>query len=293
MREMTVSKNDAGQRLDRFLTKAVPGLPATLAQKYIRTKRIKVGGKRAEQDYRLMEGDTIQLYISDPFFEPAAKAEALYRAIPRPVLTIRYEDAQILIVDKPTGLLCHSDSTEGEPTLIDQIKAHLYQSGQWDPEREQSFVPALCNRLDRNTGGLVLAAKTAAALQELNQKIRDREVDKYYLLAVHGRPEPPAGRLEGYLQKDRPQNRVRLTHAETEEAKAAVTLYQTIESKGGLSLVECRLETGRTHQIRAHLAHIGHPIIGDGKYCPNYINKQYSAKMQRLWAYKLEFRPSL
>jgi len=284
MREFLVSTNDAGQRLDRFLAKAVPALPGTLAQKSIRTKRIKVNGKRTEQSYRLVEGDTIQLYINDEFFE-ADGADEPFRGIADPNLRICYEDEHLLIVDKPPGTLCHSGNTPGEITLVDQVKAYLYQSGAWDPAQEQSFVPALCNRLDRNTGGLVLAAKTAAALQELNEKIRDREVDKYYLLAVHGEPNPPEGRIEGHLIKDHANNRVALVHAEVADSKDAVTEYRTLETKGALSLVECKLITGRTHQIRAQMAAIGCPLLGDHKY-GGHGDQPYQA----LWAYRVCFR---
>jgi len=284
MREMTVSKNDAGQRLDRFLAKAVSRLPGPLAQKYIRTKRIKIDGKRTERSYRLVEGDTIQLYISDEFFEAAETAER-YRAITEPALAVCYEDDLILIVEKPPGVLSHSGGAPGEITLADQVKAYLYQRGAWDPAREQSFVPALCNRLDRNTGGLVLAAKTAAALGALNEKIRNREVDKYYLLAVHGRPRPDAGRVEGYLVKNRPQNRVTIARGGDRDAKDAVTVYRTLESKDGRSLVECKLETGRTHQIRAQMAALGCPLLGDRKY-----GGGGGEPYQALWAYRVHFR---
>ena len=291
MREMTATKNDAGQRLDRFLTKAVPALPGTLAQKYIRLKRIKVNGKRTERAYRLLAGDTIQLYIGDEFFEAAAGVDA--PGGPRsgtiqgaaPSRSICYEDEHILLVDKPPGLLCHSGNTPGEPTLVDAVKAHLYRSGAWDPAKEQSFTPALCNRLDRNTGGLVLAAKTAAALQTLNQKIRAREIDKYYLLAVRGQPEPPAGRVEGHLVKDNRQNRVAIAGAEVEAAKTAVTEYRTLATKGDLSLVECKLITGRTHQIRVQMAALGAPLLGDRKYGGRSAGEPYQA----LWAYRIHF----
>jgi len=289
MREMRVAKNDAGQRLDRFLTKAVPALPGTLAQKYIRLKRIKVNGGRTDQAYRLLEGDTIQLFISDVFFEAGGeqtRAGRIVRPYEGPPLSIVYEDEQILIVDKPPGVLCHADNKAGEITLVDQVKAYLHHTGVWDPEVEQSFVPALCNRLDRNTGGLVLAAKTAAALQTLNEKIRSREIDKYYLLAVHGRPDPPEGRIEGLLTKDGRQNRVTVARTGAPGAKSAVTVYRTLESKGGLSLVECRLETGRTHQIRAQMAALGCPLLGDRKYGGRAEGEAYQA----LWAYRVCFQ---
>ncbi|MCL2568115.1 MAG: RluA family pseudouridine synthase [Oscillospiraceae bacterium] len=283
MQELTISPNDAGQRLDRFLAKAIPALPGPLAQKYIRLKRIKVNGKRAEQNYRLLEGDTIQLYIGDEFFE--VSREELPRKTQDPGLNICYEDEQILIVNKPPGLLCHSGDGPYEANLVDQVKAYLQHTGAWNPAQELSFVPALCNRLDRNTGGLVLAAKTAAALQILNQKIRDREVDKYYLLAVHGRPNPPTGRIEGHLVKDSAQNRMSVVAVGTEDAKDAVTVYRTLETRENLSLVECLLETGRTHQIRAQMAALGCPLLGDRKYGGLAKTEPHQA----LWAYRVTF----
>ena len=283
MREMTITKNDAGQRLDRFLQKAVPALPGTLAQKYIRLKRIKVDGKRTERSYRLNEGDTIQLYIGDEFFEAVADS-ALYRSITEPNLSVCYEDAHVLIVNKEPGILCHSSTDPQEITLVDQVKAYLYQSGAWNPEMEQSFAPALSNRLDRNTGGLVIAGKTAAAQRILNDKIRLGEVDKYYLLAVHGRPAPSSGRIEGHLVKDREQNIVHVAAAHEVAAKSAVLEYETLETRGKVSLVECKLITGRSHQIRVQMASLGTPLLGDRKY-----GGGDSEPYQALWAYRLVF----
>ncbi|MCL2368687.1 MAG: RluA family pseudouridine synthase [Oscillospiraceae bacterium] len=289
MREMIVSTNDAGQRLDRFLQKAVPLLPGALAQKYIRTKRIKVGGKRVARDYRLVEGDTVQLYVSDEFFESETGEKGRAHTV-RPYegdlgLEICYEDEHVLIVVKPVGMLSHSENNSGEATLADLVKAYLQQSGAWNPAEEQSFVPALCNRLDRNTGGLVIAAKNAEALRAMNALIRERQVDKYYLLAVHGRPEPPEGRLAGYLTKDGKTNRVTISPTETGNAKAAVLEYRTLESKGSCSLVECKLITGRTHQVRVQMAAIGCPLLGDRKYGGRGDDLPHQA----LWAHRIHF----
>lgn len=283
MREITITKNDAGQRLDRFLQKALPALPGTLAQKYIRLKRIKVDGKRSERGYRLSEGDTIQLYIGDEFFETSPD-KALYRTITKPALDLCYEDEHILLINKTPGILCHSSTDPREITLVDRVKAYLYQSGAWNPETEQSFTPALSNRLDRNTGGLVIAAKTAPARRILNEKLRIGEIDKYYLLAVCGRPAPDSGRIEGHLVKDRASNVVSIAEAHETDAKSAVLEYQTLKTAGDLSLVECRLITGRSHQIRVQMASLGTPILGDHKYGGG--NRE---PHQALWAYKLRF----
>ena len=285
MKELAIGKNDAGQRLDRFLAKAAPLLPASLAQKYIRLKRVKVNGKGAARDYRLQEGDLLQLYINDEFFD-TPKAENAYLTVASPMLNIVYEDENLLLVDKRPGLAVHPhDGAEYGRTLIDHIQAYLYAKGEWRPREEHSFTPALCNRIDRNTGGIVIAAKNAEALRILNQKVADRELDKRYLCLVHGRPEPPEGRLEGQLFKDAKQNRVYVTKKPQPGSRTAVTLYRTLETRNGLSLVECELVTGRTHQIRAQLAAAGHPLYGDGKYGKGDKQQPYQA----LYAYKLRF----
>ncbi|MBR6120362.1 MAG: RluA family pseudouridine synthase [Oscillospiraceae bacterium] len=287
MKEITITKNDAGQRLDRFLAKAVPLLPASLAQKYIRLKRIKLDGKRAERDTRLSEGSVLQLYINDEFFDEP-KAENAYLTVTAPRLRIVYEDENLLLVDKQPGLAVHPhDGAEYGKTLIDHIQAYLYAKGEWKPRQENAFVPALCNRIDRNTGGIVIAAKTAEALRVLNQKIKDRELEKKYLCVVHGTPRPREGRLEGYIFKDAKQNRVYVSQKSQPGAKTAVTLYRTLESRNGLSLVECELITGRTHQIRAMMAAAGTPLLGDGKY--GRLDKRFERKYQALYSYKLKF----
>lgn len=287
MKEFTIGPNDEGQRLDRFLGKAVPLLPASLAQKYIRIKRIKVGGKRAERDTRLRAGDVLQLYINDEFFEKPREDNA-YLTVAAPKLNIVYEDEHILLVDKRPGLAVHPhDGAEYGRTLIDHIQAYLYQKREWRPREESAFTPALCNRIDRNTGGIVIAAKTAEALRVMNQKIKDREMDKRYLAIVEGTPKPREGSLKGYLFKDAKQNRVYVTDTPQAGAKTCQTNYRVLCSRNGLSLVECELITGRTHQIRAQFAHAGHPLLGDGKY--GKLNKRFDRNYQALYSYKLTF----
>ena len=288
MKEFTIGANDAGQRLDRFLSKAVPLLPASLAQKYIRIKRIKLNGGRAERDTRLQSGDTLQLYINDEFFE-APREDNAYLTVATPKLNIVYEDDNILLADKRPGMAVHPhDGAEYGRTLIDHIQAYLYQKRQWSPRGENAFAPALCNRIDRNTGGIVIAAKNAEALRILNQKIKDRELEKRYLAIVEGTPKPASGSLKGYLFKDAKKNRVFVTDKPQPGAKTCQTNYVTLASKRGLSLVECDLITGRTHQIRAQFAHAGHPLLGDGKY--GKLNKNIDRNYQALYSYKLTFR---
>ncbi|MBR0200564.1 MAG: RluA family pseudouridine synthase [Oscillospiraceae bacterium] len=288
MKELRVNPNDAGQRLDRFVSKAVPLLPESLLQKYIRLKRIKVNGKGAKRDVRLQTGDLLQLYINDEFFEKP-REENSYLKVGTPKLSIVYEDENILLADKKPGVLCHSAGVWDYNTLIANIQAYLAQKGEWRPREENSFAPALCNRIDRNTGGIVIAAKNAEALRILNDKIRDREIEKYYLCAVQGRPRPPEGRLENYLFKDAQKNQVFVKAKPEPGAKTAVTEYKLLRSKGPLSLVECRLLTGRTHQIRVQMAHAGWPLLGDGKYGRERFNKDYNEKGQALYSYKLRF----
>ena len=287
MKEFTIGKNDAGQRLDRFLAKAVPLLPASLAQKYIRIKRIKWNGGRAERDTRLQEGDLLQLYINDEFFEKPREDNA-YLTVASPKLNVVYEDAHILLVDKRPGIAVHPhDGAEYGRTLIDHILSYLYQKKEWTPRGENAFTPALCNRIDRNTGGIVIAAKTAEALRVMNQKIKDRELDKRYLAIVEGCPKPETGSLKGYLFKDEKKNRVFVSDSPKPGAKTCQTNYKVLAKRKDLSLVECELITGRTHQIRAQFAHAGHPLLGDGKY--GKLDKRFDRTYQALYSYKLTF----
>ena len=288
MKELRIEKNDSGQRVDRFVGKCVPSLPSSLLHKYIRTKRIKVNSKGTKAENKLCVGDTVQLYINDEFFE-TPNEENEYLRITSISLDIVYEDENILLVNKKAGVLCHSNGEFSHGTLIAMIQAYLYAKREWRPREENSFAPALCNRIDRNTQGIVIAAKNAEALRILNDKIKNREIDKFYLAAVHGRPEKQAGQIESYIFKDAAQNQVYVSKKRSVGAKLAVTEYKTIASSDKLSLVECRLITGRTHQIRAQLASIGHPLLGDGKYGSERQNKPYGERFQALCSYRLIF----
>ncbi len=288
MRAFTMGKNDAGQRLDRWLGKTLPLLPGPLAQKYIRLKRVKVNGKAAKRDYRLVQGDLVELYINDEFFDTPTEDNA-FLSIFSPQLDIVYEDENLILCNKRPGLLCHPDQGEYVSTLITHIQAYLYQKKEWSPRWENAFAPALCNRIDRNTGGIVIAAKNAETLRVMNQKIKDREIEKYYLCVVSGTPKPKQGRLEDFLLKDEAKKQVSVHARPVPGGRSAVTEYRTLASAGPLSLVECRLITGRTHQIRAQMAHAGHPLLGDGKYGDGRLNRRYERSMQALWSYKLVF----
>ena len=288
MQILIVKKNDAGQRLDKFLTKAVNGLPASLMYKYIRTKKIKVNRKRCEQKYILQEGDEIQLFIREEFFSsPENDNGALSRITPK--LDVVYEDDNIILCNKRPGVLVHEDDSAKDNTLIMHIKAYLFQKGEYNPDDEQSFAPALCNRIDRNTGGIVIAAKNAEALRVMNEKIKNDEIRKFYLCAVHGRMPRREDTLTGYLKKNSATNLVTISDKEKDGYKNIITKYKVVSENRESSLLEVELVTGRTHQIRAHMAHIGHALIGDGKYGVNRQDKVNGYKYQALYSYRLIF----
>ena len=289
MREFTIGPNDAGQRLDRWLAKTLPLLPAPLAQKYIRIKRVKRNGRGARRDVRLERGDVLQLYINDEFFDQPTE-ENRFLSIFRPSLDIVYEDENLLLVNKRPGLVVHADENEKVNTLVNHIQAYLYQKKEWNPRQENSFAPALCNRIDRNTGGIVIAAKNAEALRIINDKIREHELRKAYLCVTVGRPKPAEGKIEGFLLKNEAKNQVSFYHRPVPGGRSAATLYKTLETRGELSLVECELLTGRTHQIRVSMAEIGHPLLGDGKYGDGRMNRKYHEQKQLLYSYRLAFR---
>ena len=288
MKEFTIGKNDAGQRLDRWLAKTLPLLPAPLAQKYIRLKRVKVNGRGSKRDVRLNVGDVLQLYINDEFFDRPTPENA-FLSLYQPKLNILYEDENLLLADKRPGLVVHADETEKVNTLLNHIQAYLYQKREWNPRRENAFAPALCNRIDRNTGGIVIAAKNAEALRILTAKIRDREITKRYLCAVLGRMDPAQGRLERFLVKDEGKKQVAVYRRPVPGGRSAVTGYRTLQVRGELSLVEAELFTGRTHQIRACFADAGHPLLGDGKYGRGEVNRRYGETRQALYSCCLRF----
>ncbi len=312
MHTLTVGQNDADKRIDRFLVKVFPTMPLSFVYKSLRTKKIKLNGKRAEPSDRLQAGDVLTLYIKDEFFEgkDARKAEKAQKW-DDPALTLSereivYEDENVILIDKPQGELVHGDMPDeerkgtGEVCLVDRLCGYLYKTGAYQPQTQNSFAPALCNRLDRNTCGLVIAAKNAASLAVLNQKIKDRELEKHYRCVVWGVPEKRSATLHDYLYKDRAENRVYIAHTREElkrskhvryddDIKTVVTRYEVVGEMGDKSLLDVELVTGRTHQIRAHLSSIGHPIVGDGKYGINHrsrTGKQY----QMLCSYYLRFR---
>ena len=275
-----------GKRVDRWLSIAAPALPMGLRQKYLRLKRVKVNGRPAKGEDRLHAGDVVNVFIGDEFFTEPRREDRFLSGF-HWHLNILYEDESILLVDKQPGLVVHPDGEEKVDTLLHHVQAYLYQRGGWDSQDPAHFAPVLCNRIDRFTGGIVIAARTEPAMKAMNGLIRDNKVDKFYLAIVHGSPRHGEGTLTHYLQHAGKRMRA-LSHPE-EGAQRAQTEYKVLGEASGLSLVECRLLTGRTHQIRAQFAAIGHPLLGDGQYGDSRKDERYGRRFQALYAYKIAF----
>ena len=288
MKSFTIDSQWDGRRLTRFLQKTLPAAGVGQIRKFLRTGRVKVDGRRGNEDTLLAAGNTVELYIEDALFDEPEREDPFYSKI-RPKITILYEDAHIMLLDKRPGLICHPDEGEKVNTLLTHAQAYLYQKGAWNPKRD--FAPALCNRIDRFTGGIVILAKTEEALRAMDAKIRTREVEKYYLCIVHGKMKYPDGELRHYLLKKPEQKKVTVLRRAEPGAKEAITWYQAIDEAQGLTLCECLLGTGRTHQIRAQFAAIGHPLLGDNQYGSAKQNEKYGrVSGQALCAYRLIFR---
>lgn len=288
MKSICIGANDSGQRLDKFLTKSFPNLPQSMMYKSIRKKDIKLNGKRCEISTRLKINDVLTMYLKEDFFQTEPKQYDFLKAPNK--LNLLYEDKNIMIIDKKPGLIVHPDDNYHFDSLIARVQHYLYKKGEYMPEEENSFAPALINRIDRNTGGIVMAAKNAETLRVMNEKVKAREMDKLYICVACGIMEKKADTLEGFLQKNEKQNRVYIKNKPFEDAKAIKTRYRVIDERSGFSLLEVELLTGRTHQIRAHLSSIGHPLAGDGKYGKNEVNKKIGFPYQALYSYKLRFK---
>ncbi len=287
MKEIVVKPNDGGQRLDKFLTKTFRQLPPSMMYKAIRKKDIKRNGKRIAAEDKVEAGDIIRVFLPDDVLVQEPPVFEFMHASKH--LSIVYEDEHVMLLNKPVGLIVHPDDREFTDTLIFRVQRYLYEKGDYDPEAENSFAPALVNRIDRNTCGIVIAAKTAEALRILNEKLKNREIEKHYLCLVYGKMPKESDLLEAYLDKNEAQNRVYISQKQGEGRRIA-TQYTVLGEKNGISLLDIDLLTGRTHQIRAHLASIGHPLVGDGKYGKNEQNKRYGITKQALCSYRLIFR---
>jgi len=287
MKLFTVKENDAGQRVDKFVSKVTTGLPKSLLYKAIRTKKIKVNRKRCEAGQILSPGDTLQLFLAPDFFQDAEDSFLHLE----PSLFVVYEDENLLICDKPVGLSCHQDDTQKTGTLIDHIKAYLYKKGEFCPQEENSFSPALCNRIDRNTSGLVICAKRAVSLRELNEMIRFHRIEKKYLAWIEG-SLPSGDTVTLYLKKDEKQKTVSVSPRPREGYLTAITSYAPLfyDREKERQLLEITLHTGRTHQIRATMAYLGHPLVGDGKYGKARPDPDFAH--QALRAVSLSFHPT-
>lgn len=288
MQKITVSKNDEGQRLDKFLAKLMPTIPKSMLYKGLRKNCVRLGAKHIKDgSYKLCEGDILSLYFSEDFFEkPSYFSDFISIS---PALDIIYEDKNLLLVNKPQGVLVHEDNNQNPENLLSHIKSYLYRKGEYLPENENTFAPALANRIDRGTGGIVIAVKNAQTLRIINEKIRNREIKKFYLCLAYGHFDKKNGEISGYLLRNEKSRKVTFSDTHLECAKKTLTKYRVLEEFTDYSLVEAKLETGRTHQIRAGFAHIGHPLLGDRKYATPEINRKFSFSNQALYAYKLEF----
>lgn len=287
MRTLEIKKNDAGQRLDKFLQKRFKTLPKSLMYKYIRKKCIKVNGKKCDIQTMLCEGDVLTFYIKDEFFENSEEKSYEFLKAPKK-FDIVYEDENIILIDKKPGVIVHPDKSYHFDSLVSRVQHYLYDKGEYNPDEEKAFSPALVNRIDRNTGGIVIAAKNAESLRILNKKMKTRELEKFYLCLLHGKPEKSTDTLHGYITKNESKNKVTVFKKEVENSKEIKTKYSIIDFDGKYSLAEVELLTGRTHQIRAHMASIGHPLVGDTKYGKNKKAPD-NIKYQALYSYKLRF----
>lgn len=281
MKSFIITDKDAGGRVDRFISKTFDKLPKPLMYKEIRKKNIKVNKKRCTPEQVLSSGDLLELYLKDDVLEIRKKHYDFLNASTD--LDIIYEDDNIILINKKVGVLCHPDGKDYIDNIVARLKRYLYDKKEWDPETS-TFTPSLANRIDRNTGGIVIGAKNSQALKIMNDKIKAREIEKYYLTVVHGKMSKKSELLSAYLTKNEKKNMVTVTDYQVPNSKKIITEYTVLDYYPDASLLEVKLHTGRTHQIRAHLAHIGHPLYGDGKY-----GNEKGRYRQALYSYKLHF----
>lgn len=292
MKLISVQEKEANQRLDKLLSRYLKEAPKSFLYKMLRKKNITLNGKRADGSEKVLAGDEIRIFLSDETYEKFAgkpgKEEGVF---PVTKLDILYEDEHILLINKPAGMLTQKAKPE-DVSLNEYMLGYLKRSGQWSEDSSAGFRPSVCNRLDRNTSGIVICGKTLAGLQQTAKLLRDRSIHKYYQCLVSGRLKE-SRRIEGYLWKNPASNRVQILKEARADAWPIVTEYRPIRVFSGCTLLEVCLITGRSHQIRAHLASEGHPIIGDYKYGNRKVNdrfqKEYGLKSQLLHSCRLEF----
>ena len=288
-----IGSNEAGQRLDKFLRKLLKDVPLSAIFKGLRKGDIRVNGSKQKEKYSLEEGDivTIKYIQSNTKKEQKAKQER-FKQVDSSSLRIVYEDDNMVLVEKWPGVLVHADEKDGPVTLNDYVLSYLFKKGDYVPENEVTFTPAPCNRLDRNTSGIVFFGKNFESLKLLNEMIRERKVKKYYCALVKGRIKD--GKYEAFITKDEGNNKAKVFLESRKNTKKISMDVKTLESNGAFSLIEIELITGRSHQLRAHLAFLGNPIIGDPKYGAKDLNSFFENKFglnyQFLYAYKVIFK---
>lgn len=287
MKELTITAPDAGKRLDRYLRAQLPLLSQGLCQKYLRLGRIKLNGRASEGSARIQSGDVVQLYISDELLQKPRPVDNLLSRF-KYSLRIVYEDDNLLLVDKRPGIMVHADATEKLNTLVTHVRAYLYQKGEYDSMQKGAFAPAPCNRIDRFTGGIVIFAKNQPALHAMDALIRRHEVSKHYLCIILGQMRVTHGTLDNYILKPQGRRSVVVYDRPAPGAQHAITRYETLCADRDMSLMDCTLVTGRTHQIRAQFAHAGHPLLGDGQYGDPRESTRFGREYQALYAYRVD-----
>ena len=284
---VTIQQNDSGQRVDKFLLKFMPNMPKNMLYKLIRKKDIRLNSARCQGTEFLKEGDVLTIYAKEEFFKVQPHSNMHFMQASGK-LKILHEDKHFLIVYKPSGVVAHSQE-KGIISLLDEVQKYLYQKGEYRPQEEQTFAPALCNRIDRNTEGILIAAKNAAALRMMNELIRERQIQKNYIAITSSHLPEHSATCTAFLKKDEKQNQVFVSDKPLDKNwKLIQTRYEVLEQNGNLQLVRITLLTGRTHQIRAHLAHLGAPLLGD----PKYNTTKSHEENQCLCAWELQFPES-